>query len=41
MGKVSSGTGYSRDKGQQPSRSIKQKNISKREFDKVKRVKKH
>ena len=33
--------GFSRDKGKQSGRSIKQKNISKREFDKVKRVKKH
>ena len=40
MGKVST-TGYSRDKGKQQGRSIKQKNISKREFDQVKRAKKH
>ena len=43
MGKVStsSGGGFSRDKGKQAGRSIKQKNISKREFDQVKRAKKH
>jgi hypothetical protein len=42
MGKVSNtGGSYSRDKGKQQGRSIKQKNISKREFDQVKRAKKH
>ncbi len=42
MGKVSTESGnYSRDKGKQQGRSIKQKNISKREFDQVKRMKKH
>jgi hypothetical protein len=41
MGKVSTGGSFSKDKGKQQARSIKQKNISKREFDKVKRMKKH